>query len=71
MVHAFAFTRTGRSEDYFVWDTEGGSLFNIDFPVFLLLKNEYNTDLLPTEDEIRAYNELTDEVKREAREEIE
>lgn len=71
MVHAFAFTRTGRGEDYFVWDTEGGSLFNIDFPVFLLLKNEYETDLKPTQAEIDAYNLLDNDVKCEARGEIE
>ena len=71
MVHAFAFTRTGRGEDYFVWDTEGGSLFNIDFPVFLLLKNEYKTDLAPTQKEIDAYNSLDNGVKDEARSEIE
>ena len=71
MVHAFAFTRDNRGEDYFVWDTEGGSLFNIDFPVFLLLKNEYKTDLEPTECEKAEYDKLSLEIKREAREEIE
>ena len=71
MVHAFTFTRTGRGEDYFVWDTEGGSLFNIDFPVFLLLKNEYETDALPTPKEVEEYESLDDGVKCEARSEIE
>ncbi len=70
MVHTFAFHRDGHGEDHFVWDAEGGSLFQIDFPVFLLLKNEYETDEKPTIEEQKAYSELSDDIKRDARAEI-
>ena len=71
MVHTFAFQREGRGEDYFVWDAEGGSLFQIDFPVFLLLKNEYNTDEKATETEKTEYLALSEDTKKIAKEEIE
>ncbi len=71
MVHTFAFHREGHGEDYFVWDSEGGSLFQIDFPVFLLLKNAYPTDEKPTDKEVEAFNALDDSVISGAKEEIE
>ncbi len=71
MVHTFAFTREGHDEDYFVWDSEGGSLFQIDFPVFLLLKKEYPTDEKLTDEQLNAYNSLDEQTKSDAREEIE
>lgn len=71
MVHTFSFNRDGHGEDYFVWDTEGGSLFKIDLPVFLLLKNEFPTDSVPTDAERLAYEKLPDDQKAEMRSEIE
>ena len=70
MVHAFTFNRKDAGEDFFVWDTEGGSLFKIDSPVFLLLKNEFETDTKTTQKEKDEYAKLTEEEKSEARAEI-
>lgn len=71
MVHTFAFHREGHGEDYFVWDAEGGSLFQIDFPVFLLLKNEYETDEKATASEVQAFQDLDKSTINAAREEVE
>ena len=66
MIHSFKFVRKGKPY-YFTWDIEGGSLFGIDLPVFLLLKKQFET---LTEEENAQYLALTEAEIAEAQAEI-
>lgn len=66
MIHTFSFRREP-DEYYFVWDVESGSLFNIDLPVFLLLKKRENTI---SESEIRQLEAMDPEMLASAGSEI-
>ena len=44
MTHSFSFTYHDRAY-YFMWDSESGSLHNVDFVTFLVAKDRFEHDL--------------------------
>lgn len=66
MMHAFKYSRKD-SNYYFLWDIEGGSLHNVDYAVFLIVKAKLNT---LNNEELIDYNNLDNEVVVEIQDEL-
>lgn len=67
MVHSFRFTYD--KTYYFIWDSESGSLFEIDYPAFLCAKNLFEKDsMLPAD--LSDFKALDSSVKKETEQEL-
>lgn len=66
MVHAFTYNYKGKKHS-FLWDSESGSLLNVDTAAFLVAKNKYNN---LDKDEEKEFNLLDKNQVKEIQEEL-
>ena len=67
MTHSFSFTYHNRAY-YFMWDSESGSLHNVDFVTFLIAKDRFEHDL--DEDQLKALKSIDEKEVKEINEEL-